>query len=587
MTMMISKFHKLIQSKILWIIFAVMIICSFVVWAIPWPARQELAQETRSAGKLFEKSISYEEFRHARANTYLTLVMMYRQQPKMNPELNIELEKSAWRRIASMKQAEKLGITADNAEVVQAIKGQPMFLNEQRQFDPRYYQQFAKGFLRSLGVTEPQFEEYIREEIILQKLRNMVSQALIIPPYEIKRTYDTVNDILNVEYVQITPDTVEDEVEVSDEDIALYFEKNNEDFTIPPKTSVRYIKIPVADFLDQVEVTDDDVLTYYTDHQDDYATTNAVTDSTTTSDEAVDQAIAELDQNQDALSYTPLEDVSEEIKDILTKKATREFASTKATDFVMSLVPDRAGLAPSFEESAEKFGFDVATTAPFSLHETIEGIDAGDDFNGDAFELQDTPNDYFSNAILGSNYVYVIATGTKEPARVPELTEVEDDVREAARFNAIVDAMMATSVKLKDEAEKALEDGKTFGDIAAQYDLEVTIETNLSASAMGDDENPLFRLLIPHVLVYNRGEVTEAIPTEDGLLMAYVAHRAPGNKMASLASLSPQIANAIRRERRSLLFRDMEDYLLKQGTFDDKYNLFAEEEVEVDEKTTN
>ena len=39
MAMMISKFHRLIQSRLLWGAFLVIIVFSFVIWGMVWPSQ--------------------------------------------------------------------------------------------------------------------------------------------------------------------------------------------------------------------------------------------------------------------------------------------------------------------------------------------------------------------------------------------------------------------------------------------------------------------------------------------------------------------------------------------------------------------
>ncbi|MDD4737384.1 MAG: SurA N-terminal domain-containing protein, partial [Kiritimatiellae bacterium] len=422
--MMISKFHKLIQSRLVWIIFFIVIVFSFVIWAMPWPARNEISNEARNAGKLFEEEISFDQFRQARANTYLAVAMMMGEPPRITDRMEKELTSSAWRRMANLKQAEKMGITAGNNEVVNAIKSQQLFADSNGQFSRQRYQNFAYAFLRNLGMTEHHFEEYVREEIIMQKLRAMVAQSLIISPFEIQRTFDTINDQFDVEYVEITPEVAERDIAITDEDIQRFFEANTEAFMIPPKISVRYVAFPISDFTNQVVITEDDALAYYNENIDDYTTYEAkkMTNEEKEQD-PVESLSADLDEGGESI-IAPFDEVSEQITALLTYERAKNLAAEKATTFAMTLSPDREGNAPTFDEASEKFECTIATTPPFSLDEAIDGIDAGLDFNSDAFDLLPNSDDYFSNAILGDEYVYVIALDQSYPERIPEFDEV-------------------------------------------------------------------------------------------------------------------------------------------------------------------
>jgi hypothetical protein len=65
MAMMISKFHKLIQSRILWGVFLIVIVFSFVIWGMVWPSEMEEADRINAAGMLDGEPVSHGEFRAA------------------------------------------------------------------------------------------------------------------------------------------------------------------------------------------------------------------------------------------------------------------------------------------------------------------------------------------------------------------------------------------------------------------------------------------------------------------------------------------------------------------------------------------
>ena len=54
MAMMISKFHKLIQSRLLWGGFLVVIIFSFIIWGVVWPS--DIEEMDRIIGQFLEFS---------------------------------------------------------------------------------------------------------------------------------------------------------------------------------------------------------------------------------------------------------------------------------------------------------------------------------------------------------------------------------------------------------------------------------------------------------------------------------------------------------------------------------------------------
>ena len=74
MPMLISKFHRLIQSRLLWATFLIVIVFSFVIWGTQMPSQNKAAKEANAEGKLNDKWVSREEFRKAYFDTYMSVV---------------------------------------------------------------------------------------------------------------------------------------------------------------------------------------------------------------------------------------------------------------------------------------------------------------------------------------------------------------------------------------------------------------------------------------------------------------------------------------------------------------------------------
>ena len=134
MAMMISKFHKLIQSKVVWGAFAVLISVAFVgVYTPGAKSRKEAAQDRQAnqvAGKLFGEEVSRIEFGRAYQNIYVMYTMMLGQAININEEIDVAFRKAAWQRLAALKKAGQLGITATPEQTIEMIQRQPIFQNQ-------------------------------------------------------------------------------------------------------------------------------------------------------------------------------------------------------------------------------------------------------------------------------------------------------------------------------------------------------------------------------------------------------------------------------------------------------------------------
>jgi len=193
MAMLISKFHRLIQSRLLWGIFLMIIVFTFVIWGTQMPGDIKEQQEANAAGKLDGQVVTQDEYRNAYFNVLMSFSLMMGRPITVTDQIDKELRAAAWRRVAALRQAKALGLTAADKDVVAAIQQNPGFAPEGR-FSQAHYNAFVQNVLAQLGFNELQFEEHVREEIILQTLRRMIQQMALVSPLEVQRTFRSLSD---------------------------------------------------------------------------------------------------------------------------------------------------------------------------------------------------------------------------------------------------------------------------------------------------------------------------------------------------------------------------------------------------------
>ncbi len=583
MVMMISKFHGLIQSRLLWATFLVVIVFSFVIWGTQMPNQSRKAREAMAAGELNGKLVTQDEFRNAYFNTYMAAVLAVGRGFEINPQLDQQLRDAAWKRLTSLAEAKKLGLTGSDAEVMGTIQRHPGF-SENDQFNPNLYAAFAQNVLSRMGFSEAQFEQHVREEIALQKLQTMVQQAILVSPYDVNRTFRSLSDTFDVEYVALTPELIEKDVKVTREDAHKFFLADPAAFTIPEKVGIKYVEFPVTNYLAGITNSEEDALGYYDDHMDEFTITNTVASA---EPEEGDTNAPPIETPTSKVTVLSFDLVKTNILERLRIETARNRAADAATDFVVLLAPDREGNAPTFEEAAARTNLVLHTPKPFALDDDVPGVeDAGPLFNHIAFNLTKSPDGYFSDTVPGSNAVYVIAMEERMDARVPEFDEVADEVTVAAKAKATGEALTKKAQDVREAAMKAVDKGASFAKAVQPFGLKPE-KTGKFTVASGKLTNEYSEVLLRGILPRNQGEVTDLLPGEDAVLIAYVAGRAAGDS-SMLDSLRPQIAESVRRQRTRLLFSDFEEHLLRAGGFEERNKPVVEpEEPEEEGSDTN
>ena len=122
MAMLITRFHKLIQSKVLWYFILGVIVVSFVGFFMPTNRSGSRTRTVPPVGELYGKKVSQEEYRRAYHNTYIWYILSSGRMMPMTDELTTALRKEAWQRVAILHKAQDEKILVADAEVVQQMQ---------------------------------------------------------------------------------------------------------------------------------------------------------------------------------------------------------------------------------------------------------------------------------------------------------------------------------------------------------------------------------------------------------------------------------------------------------------------------------
>lgn len=574
MTMMITKFHRLIQNKVVWIIFSLLVVVSFVFWGT-YDTSVEDRQEMVAPATLHGKPVAPEVFQAAKFSTFLSFVLQTGQPIPYTSDLDERIKPLAYRRIAALEVARRLGLEASNEEVISGLSSQA-FLQTNGEFDNTKYEAFINEDLAMLlqgRISKSQFEQHIREEITLNKARQMVQQTVLVSPQDVEVAYHLMNDRYRGVYTLIAPEQVAEEVTLSDEEVEAYFRADPEAFELPEQVRVKYVYIPASNYVAGAEISAERIRAYYDENLDLFQETatnglSAILDGA--EDGLGDGLEATAADPGAAITYRALEDVEDEIRETLRAETARRRAADAANELVSALIPDRYGQAPEFEEQAESMGFQVERMAPFSEFDPLPDLGgSAEDFKLQALRLYPNPEEYFSNPIIGDRGSYVVALEERIPPRVPELGDVRERVRRAALVDAERDAVMDLAQRVKAALEDAAADasGDTNGLERAlePYDLAL-VDTDWFTSTNGLEEVRFADDIRMAAMGLNPGEVAEPMPTPVGTVVLLLREHEPA-EVTGLLPIQEELAAGIRRQYASGVLQDWEDYLLLRGEF--------------------
>jgi peptidyl-prolyl cis-trans isomerase D len=181
-----------------------------------------------------------------------------------------------------------------------------------------------------------------------------------------------------------------------------------------------------------------------------------------------------------------LESATEEIRDMLLTQRSREQAEAMATELAEAAAKGKIDSADALRELAgNRPGVTVKTTAPFGRDDVVEGMGRATAFTAAAFEL--SPGTLSAVVPVSQGWA-ILRLNTVEEPRIPDLEEV----REEARMALLEERQIEAARKRLEEARLALQDGKTFDEVAAELELAVTDggEFGRQGSITGLGNNP-------------------------------------------------------------------------------------------------
>ena len=322
------------------------------------------------------------------------LVEVYRNlyQDKFSPEVlaDLNLRQQALDQLIRMQllrqEAERLGLTASDEEVRAAISATAGFQTGGR-FDRRRY----LALLRRNNLTPADFEESEREQLLVQKVQDLVTSGVYVAEQEVHRQYAYDNERISLRFVRIRAADFAPKVTVTDADIAAAYGRDKEEFREPERVRIQLASYTSAAFAAKVTVEPAAIEARYRAR-------------------GTDQ---------------PLEEVLEEIAAALrSERADKRRREQAAADLKQA----RAGTP--LDSLAKESGASIATLGPFARGDSIPGVKDAAPILARAFA---TAAGEIGDVVETEAGSYLVRVVEKTPGRIPALDAVRETVARRVR----------------------------------------------------------------------------------------------------------------------------------------------------------
>ena len=160
-----------------------------------------------------------------------------------------------------MSQAAKdLGVGASRALIDAEVVRNPTF-----QLDGAFSQETYLAAVRALGYSPQEFLEEIGEMLTLQHLQDGISDTAILTDRELRAQARLLNQRRDLAFLAFDPDGFADQVEVTEEEVAVRYEENQLDYMTQESLDLAFVALSWQGLLNDAEiaVSEEDVVSTY------------------------------------------------------------------------------------------------------------------------------------------------------------------------------------------------------------------------------------------------------------------------------------------------------------------------------------
>ncbi|MFQ5682494.1 MAG: SurA N-terminal domain-containing protein [Candidatus Binatia bacterium] len=162
-----------------------------------------------------------------------------------------------------LQEARRLGLQATNAELIDAIAGNPNF-----QVNGRFNKDRYLRVLRTRRLTPGRFEVEQSEQLTIQKLYDIVQDSSLVSDAEVEDRYRLEQEKIALYFIRLQAKDFLPQARVTSEEVKTYYERNKETVREPARVQVEYSTYPFAHFSSSVQVSEKEIEDYYNLYRD-------------------------------------------------------------------------------------------------------------------------------------------------------------------------------------------------------------------------------------------------------------------------------------------------------------------------------
>lgn len=526
------------MRKRLILIFGGVVVFSFLLGYGPGSCIRMSSVATDDSPTVGGMAVKPIELQEARRLAIVQYCLSFGDKPRNNEEDMNLIDRTAWSHVAARRLAERLGMMTGTDELREEIE---RTFSKDGKYDPVEYER-QKGLLAmNFGIGPADFESYIRSNLTVRKLLDVMSAACWIPPFEVHRYMSRYTDSFVLDYAHLPVQVADTDIKITLDDMLSFHEDNPSMFQEPEMRRVNYVAFPLSDYMDETSVTDKEARDLYDRNYEDYIS---------------------IDTNN-LESIIPFEDVRDEIRDEIRTDMARDMAERKAMDLVLAIPTDAVETTKAFDTTCAAYQLEPSLSPYFARYDDVLDIVDAHDFAEATFELiEGDAQRSFSDPVTCGDRVFVLSLDSILPTRTAAFESVSNRVQTLVLSKALAELRESRSQDIADTVKLAVKAGTNFADAVLPFGAE-PFRTDPFSLFSPDTNMPQSQAFLTAVASRHAGEFAEPIIETNGVLVAFVAERKPGD-----LGLDPRyVVHLLKQERGSLVYQDWLAQELKEVDF--------------------
>ena len=428
-------------------------------------------------------------------------------------------------------EARRLGITVSDQERADRI----------RQFLPTAFNgstfvgmdRYSAEVQQRFQLTVPAFEELIRQGLLEEKFRKLVTDGISVGPAELQDEFLYKNEKVKLDYALIKPEDLEAKVSPGEAEIRAAYEKNKSKYQVPERRVVRYALVDVNQIRQSLPITDDQLKLLYQANIQQYQVPNRV---------HVEHILFMTVRKTDA----EVEEVKKKAEDVL-KQARK---SAKFEDLAKKYSED-----PETKNKGGDWGWIVQKQTVPEVEKTAFSLSPGQ----------------ISDLVRTQYGFHIIKVLEKETAHTKSFEEVKESLRTPLLLS-LADKQASTTA---DQLSAAIRQSNkiSLDDLAKQHHLTVGETRAISATdpllELGNSQeakDAVFRL--------RTGELSLPVRTDRGYVILSLKDVQPAHQ-GSLEEVRDRVLTDLKREKSIELARSRAEELAKRAKSGEKFDAAA------------